>query len=324
MIAAVRLYDPAQDDQRRLTLREFYEETILPVIQLEQSQRSLVEDRVALNHWERLTGNPDLKSISRKHIARFRDGLIEGRSAATVNKCWREIKSMLRWASEEDVLERVPVISHRSKSRLCKEAPKKQRETLSMDEITALYRACRAATYPAGGRVPAPKLWRCAIVLWYFYGARTLDVVRELTWDNIHWQDRLIVYRAMKTRKLQGVPLTDLVVKHLRSVQRSSPQIFAGFRTPGHHNARTGKWKRGYYTTWRNEIQPAAELSGIWIKHFREAMITRNNGIEPGLGNWIAGHYMPGVSAQNYDLPTKRIREAVESTPVPECFYELD
>ena len=113
------------------------------------------------------------------------------------------------------------------------------------------------------------------------------------------------------------------MIQHLKSIKGPGEKVFPGFNTKGCWLHENQKWKRGYYTTWRNEIQRDAKLQGIWIKHFRETMLTRNNGIEAGLGNWMAGHYMPGVSAQSYDLPTKRIREAVESTPVPECFYEI-
>lgn len=323
MIATVRLFAPS-DASQELTVRDFYQDTVLPVIQHEQSPRSLAEDRIALNHWERITGDPAIRKVNRDHITQFRDGLLRRKcSPGTVNKYWREIKAILSWASAEQVIGQVPSLSHRSTSRLIKEQPKRQRESLSDEEVTALYLACKKATYPAGGQVPAPKLWRTAIVLWWHYGARTLDVVRELTWDNVHFEDRLLKFTAMKTRKLQGLPLTDLVIEHLNSIKRSSHQIFAGFQTTGHYSRKRNRWKRGYYTTWRNEIQPEAKLQGIEIKHFRETMLTRNNGIEAGLGNWIAGHYMPGVSAQNYDLPTRRIREAIESIEPPACFYDL-
>lgn len=322
---ALQLYDPHPSSTPQLGLRGYYEKHILPEIQDQQTTSSLLSDRVALKHWERITSDPPLTQINQNHLASFRDGLLaKDLSPATVNKYWRELRSIFNWAADEDYIPKAPSISRRSKSKLVVELPKVQRETLSIEEVTRLFKACRKATYPAGGELPAPKLWRTAIVLWWFYGARTMDILKHLQWGNVHWNDRLLKFTAQKTGKLQGLPLTDLVIAHLQSVKRNSKHIFSGFRTPGYFRKETGDWKRGFYTTWRHEIQPAASLSEIDIKHFRETMVTRNNGIEAGLGNWIAGHYMPGVSAQSYDLPTQRIRDAIERTPVPDCFNEID
>ncbi len=327
---ALRLFDPVETgsvepSEQPLRLRGYYEKFILPEIKEEQSASSLMQDRVALNHWEALTDDPVIDQVSREHVIAYRDGLIKkGLSPATINKCWREVRAMFNWAEEEEVISKAPAISRRSKSKLVKQPPKMQRETLSIEEVTRLYRACARATYPVGGEVPAPKLWRTAIVLWWFYGARTMDVIGKLSWENIHWNDRLLKFSAQKTGKLQGLPLTDLVISHLKSIKRNSRLVFPGFKTKGCFLRGSQTWKNGYYTTWRRDIQGTANLSGIYIKHFRETMVTRNNGIEAGLGNWIAGHYMPGVSAQNYDLPTQRIRDAIDRTPVPDCFNEID
>lgn len=328
---ALRLFEPTEQEcfsepsEQELSLRGYYERCILPEIEHEQSPSSLQQDRVALNHWERLTGDLPLSKIDREQIVAYRDGLVaRGLAPATVNKCWRELRSMFLWAADEDVIPKAPQVSRRMKSKLVKQPAKIQRETLTIDEVTRLYKACKKATYPAGGEIPAPKLWRTAIVLWWFYGARTLDVIGKLSWENVQVNDRLLRFAAQKTGKLQGLPLTDLVIEHLKSIKRNSNLVFPGFKTKGCFLQEKQVWKNGYYATWRGEIQTEAGMSEVKIKHFRETMITRNNGIEASLGNWIAGHYMPGVSAQHYDLPTQRIRDAIERTPVPECFLEID
>ena len=66
------------------------------------------------------------------------------------------------------------------------------------------------------------------------------------------------------------------------------------------------------------------------MKNLRQTAITEFNDIGDGsgrlLGGWVAGHYMPGVTAQNYDVPTKAIRDAFERRErelMPECFHEL-
>lgn len=64
---------------------------------------------------------------------------------------------------------------------------------------------------------PTPLLWRVVLVLQWNYGQRTEDCLR-LRWENVLWSDKRIRFRASKTRKLQGLPVTDNVEAHLRSI----------------------------------------------------------------------------------------------------------
>lgn len=314
------------DPQEQVSVRRYYECCVFPQIREEQAQRSLDEDRVALNRWEDCTGNPDIREVGPVDLERFRDGLIaRGCKGPTINKYWRELKAIFADAEDRGLIPRVPSLGRRRRSRLVKESPKMQRECITVDEVTRLWRACAAASYPAGTQFPAPKLWRVAVVLFWTYGARTLDMLRELRWDNIRFNDRLIQFEAMKTTKLQGLPITEVVERHLRSIRGHAERVFPGFNTPGCFLKRPQRWKRGYYTTWRSEITAGAGIEeSIILKNFRESVVTRYNGIEPGLGAWIAAHHVPGVTAMHYDLPTQRIRQAIESAAVPECFCEVD
>lgn len=309
----------------KVTLRKWYDRMVLPEIRAEQAKRSLAEDRVALNRWEDFTRDPDIREVEREDVEHFRDGMLrKGLSPHTANKYWRELKAVFKDAEEQDFIRRAPAISRRRKSSLIRiRAPKIHRPTVTMEEVDLLWRGCQFATYPENAPFSAPQLWRVALVLFYTYGARTLDILHQLEWENISWGDRLVKFQAMKTSKLQGLPMTATVADHLRSIQTSGGKVFSGFRSAGHRSRQTGKWKRGYYTTWRNEIVRAAELDGLNFKHFRESMVTRYNAIEKhggGLGSWIAGHFVPGVSAQNYEYPTQAIRDAIEAAPVPPCF----
>lgn len=319
------LDDTGPDPDETLTLRHYYSEWVLPELS-HAAPRSLVEDSTALKHWEHYTHDPDIRGLTRQDLELLRDGMLQDEyAAATINKTWRELKMMMEFAHDERVISVVPKIGYRMKSMLLKEHPKIQRETISDFEVEQLWRSCQAATYPRDRVTPAPKSWRVALYLFWLYGARTWDVF-SLEWKNVKFRDRLIQFEAMKTRKLQGLPLTDLGIRHLRSISNHSHRVFPGFNSRGCFLKRTGKWKTGYYTTWRNEIFRTSEIETyIVLKNFRETMLTRFNGNadEPGLGNWIAGHYVPGVSAQCYDLPTKRIRKAIESVTVPACFEEI-
>ncbi len=321
------------DADEPLTLRHYYERFILPeLLQDGIKPASLKEDRTALGHWERSTGDPDIREATREHTTRLRDDLRDrGLSPYTLKKTWCELRMMFGWALDEGVIERVPYISRRRKSSLVDLPPKEQREPLNDGEVTRLFGECRHATYPRVRGLPTPLLWQAAVVLFYVYGIRTRDLF-TLRWEDVLFSDGLIRFEAMKTSKLQGLPMTVVTeqwLRKLRAVQTRSGRVFPGFNTRGHQwqtGVLKGQWKRGYYATWRSEICAAAGIGDVWLKHFREAMVTRYNGLDrsEGIGSWIAGHYVPGVSAQNYDLPTREIRALLESASYPACFNDID
>lgn len=333
------------------TLRSYYEPILLPEL-ADLKPRSLAADRDALAAWERFTDNPDIRSSSAEELEtqlqKFRDGhQSSGLAAGTMNMRWRELRAMFSAAVQDGYCDAVPCIRKRRRgrivtSRLVEQPKKSQREIVTEEELTRLWEACRHATYPAGGEFPASRLWRVALVLFWTYGARTHDFLRHLRWEEVKFSDRLLQFTASKTSKLQGLPLTDTVTAHLRSIRGGGAHVFPGFRTAGHFSHKLLTWKPGYYTTWRYEICRAAGLAEssivesadgrrgtnwdatVDIKHFRERVVTKYNARHPGLGSWIAGHYMPGVSAQNYDLPTDQIRDEIENTPVPDCFRQVE
>lgn len=306
----------------RITLRLFYERCMLAEDADALAARTLAEYRCALNRWEETTADPDIRDCSAEDLRALLHGLSRrGQSARTINKTWRHLRCIFNYSKRREVIRSVPSMGRHGNSRLVKEQPKQQREALIAAEVASLIECCRFATYPEHRETPTPKLWSVAIYLFWMYGARTFDVLRNLTWDCVRLQDRLLRFQALKTSKLQGLPLTDLGLSLLRSIRGHSERVFPGFHSKGSvlsRGKRAGTVKRGYYTTWNQEISGHADvLATVKMKHFRETAVTRWNGVRPNLGSWIAAHYMPGVTAQHYDHPTREIREAIEAFEVP-------
>lgn len=306
----------------RVTLRLFYERCMLPEDADTLSSRTLAEYRCALNRWEESTRDPDLRECTAEDLRSLVHGLAQrGQNPRTINKTWRHLRCIFNYSRRRELIRTLPSLGRHGNSRLVKESPKQQREALIDAEVASLIESCRFATYPHAREIPTPKLWSVAIYLFWMYGARTFDVLRNLTWDSVRFQDRLLRFQALKTSKLQGLPLTDLGLRLLRSIRGHSERVFPGFNTKGSvlsHGQRAGTTKRGYYTTWNLEISGnASVLDVVKMKHFRETAVTRWNAVRPNLGSWIAAHYMPGVTAQHYDHPTREIREAIESFPLP-------
>lgn len=315
-----------------ITLADYHRSVLLPDLADTVHgvrPRSLDSDRNALNHWKHHTGDPPLRDVTDAHLDLLEKGMAaKGCQPPTINKVWRELKAMFVAAVEDGFLQLVPIPAQRRRGRrirgqLVKESPKRQRPVLTADEVTRLWRACRFATYPQNVQFPAPKLHRVSIVLYWFYGPRTLDNF-GLRWkEDILWRQLLVSFEAMKTSKLQGLPLHPLVAEHLKSIKGHSDRVFPGFNTPG-CRFKTGKWKSGFQTTWRREILANANLElPATYRHFRERVVTEFNDLGHNLGDWITAHHIPGVGPQNYDLPTRQIREAMLAAPFPKCFEEI-
>lgn len=319
------------DTDSLITLRSFYESKVLPEISF-QSPNSLKEDRTALTHWERIVGEVDIRDVKRETVQDFRIGLIDrGLRDATVNKIWRELKSIFAFAADEEIqlIRFVPSLSIKMKSKLvAKEQKLRQREIITAQEVSRIWSACKHATYPLPDpyKEPTPKQWKVALVLFWTYGQRTEDVFK-LKWKDVRFGSKLIQFEALKTGKLQGLPMTRIVEQHLRSIHRPhTERVFPGFNSRGSFLKNQEYTKRGYYVTWKNEILANAALEEtIQFKNFRQRVVTEYNADYDGikLGSWIAGHSMQGVSAQNYEMPSKTIRKALEAAPVPECFEEI-
>jgi len=322
MIAPLQLFDPDAPTSPVRTLDDVYHE-LKPQLPLSLSRRTLVEHRTALKHWREATGDPDLAQVTRKTITRLRDYLVGlGLSAATINKTWRTLRALFRFACEElRWIEEIPAVSYKMQSRLIFEAAPQHREVLTHAEIEQLWQNCLLARYPL---VEPCLTWRTFLVLMWSYGMRTDDLV-QLPRSAILWTQKLVRFAADKTSKLQGLPLTPLVEWHLQrylaAVPSDSPRLFPGLKKRGHVNRRTGKQYAGYYTAWNEVISHGVEPR-VLLKHLRQAMVSELNdvGLGDDIGGWAAGHSAKGVTAKNYDNPSQRVRRAFLARPVPPCF----
>lgn len=337
------------------TVRQYFELSLLAELQTELRPATLKEIRTALNHWERATSNPPIRQITSEHARQVRDSLLAaGLAPATVKKVWAHLTTIFRAAQYDELIPAVPQAGRFRKSilpRALRQERTQQRRPVSQEELTRLFAACESATYPR--RPNRVFVWRALLYLLWMYGPRTQDVL-ALTAANLSFGTRLMTFRALKTSKLQGLPLTDLGISILARLVAASDggRLFHGFSKPGnwnHSQTREPHWIAGFYATWNREICPVASVipgvgpeslvcevsqradavPPIQLKTFRQTMVTelndfskRVNSCRP-LGAWVAGHYVPGVTAASYDYPEQDVRDAVqirESERLPECF----
>jgi integrase len=338
-----------------ITLRQYYESVLLAEAIEELRPATLKEIRTALRHWESLTSDRPLRLVTGADLRSLRDGMLgRGLAPATVAKTHGHLVPLFRAARADGLISEIPSVGRLRRSILPKclrHQRSQQRQPVSAAELERLYAGCGYATYPA--RPDAGLIWRGLLYCWWMYGARTRDLF-SLRWSDVDVAAKLIRFRAMKTSKLQGLPLTAFGLQVLgRLRDRGGELVFPGLRKPGCWNTpRDGTpahWITGYYATWNREVcgtvgivpgtgpdewvQSIASrpdsVPPIRIKTLRQTMVTQMNDLSTGgrqLGGWLAGHYQPGVTAQNYDMPDAAIREAVERRErelLPGCFRGL-
>lgn len=301
-------------------------------------------------------GDVRLFELRTDHVKMFKRSMdARGVGEQNQQKQWRHLNTLLRKAWEQNLIPVRPVPSIRQVSNILPKRDRKKRRTreriVSRSELEILYRGCPTRD------------WRIAVWLLWMFAARTNDAIfmrSEMTdrygqvLPTIDIENRLLRFEATKTGKLQGLPLTDFSVSVLCTLKSLQDGRLLNLpRKPGSYNRARERWEAGYTTTWRRDIclqngiephqsrdkplppevlsvLPENPIKPIVMKNLRQTAITEFNDIGDGsgrlLGGWVAGHYIPGVTAQNYDVPTKAIRAAFEKREremMPDCFREL-
>ena len=367
-------------DDVPLTVRLFYDKFLAAEDADELSHNTVRDKRTAFTHWERYTRNPDVREAVDNDARDYRDGLLAGGVSPTKsNTYWSYIATVFRIAEAEGVVSRRPGTTRKHKGRLVKVSKTKdQRALVTADEINPLVEACKVATYP--DRPWCLTGWRTLLLLYWTYGARTLDFV-NMTRSQIDFEANTLEFEAIKTSKLQRLPLTPSVAAATAKLLElhTSERVFDGWSSPGSWLRATEAnglkrllppqkraWKGGYRATWNGQICEAAgvmphtgpridplydaakpflapsdatinaeakrlgRLPVVKIKHFRELMVSEVNSMSGAvgsvrkLGNWIAAHYMAGVSEQHYDDPGDEIAAVLNhrDQTLPSAFRE--
>lgn len=375
---------PPQRETSRLTLVDFYHDHIADMRRENLAARTIDSDLAAVSAWKQYSDNIDLMSlrwdnksqkveslrILRSQLQLFCRNQINrgGISKVSINTQLRHLRLIFRIMAdpiEHGLIDAVPDLGRAftgTKSNWQLKADRlPPRDTISSEEMTRLFHATEATD--------DPHLWKVILLILWSYGARTEDTFFRLDWSLVNLTKNVMQFTANKTSKLQGVPLTPLIVRALQSLPsyqaRSSVaevtqqkgqrarQVGKSLSSelknpifgliPKGNWSRREKWKKGYYTTWSRDILPAGRfevkkgpeehkvaslapvdvLPNVMFKHFRKTMVTELNCHSAQAGNWVAAHYMSGVSEVYYDMPTERITTAVferEAQRLPECF----
>lgn len=310
------------------TLRQFWEQDYLTTFAT-QSQGSLIQDRISLNHWERCLGTPErpggplLCELSKNHQAPFalRSYMLSrGASGSTILKTWRELRAILNYARDLDLIDEVPTPPRRQG--FVPRSLQPDRELVRPEDVERMFHQCESVGYPDRS-ARSQLMWRVLLAIDWMYGPRTIDLLK-LEWSGYLRREKLLRFTAQKVNKLQGLPLPEWLIEILErwSARNRHERLFEGLtiNQRGFFSRTKQRWVNGWRTAWRRDINAGIDPQ-IDFQDIRQAMLTRFRA--SGVGPWIAGHAEKGVSDRHYTQPTELVRNVIEQWEPSAVFREF-
>ncbi|MGD9713703.1 MAG: hypothetical protein AB7V46_16820 [Thermomicrobiales bacterium] len=161
-------------------------------------------------------------------------------------------------------------------------------------------------------------LLHAAFWLMLHVGPRTEDLFL-MKWSNVI-EDvrgrRLLDYEAMKTGKLQAVPIADCVWDVLETLDKSDTYLFPDMSNPNVLDP-----EKSVEAKVRNKLaKRLMKRAGVDVpnKPWQVARATCNERFEAhkaGVGQFVLGHSLQGVNATSYREPTEAVWQAVKTLP---------
>lgn len=174
----------------------------------------------------------------------------EWRSPHTLENAYRSLRGLMRWAEEEELVERNPV---RGFKRFW--PPPQPRGACRPEEYEAIMRAARGCRKKVRGpgRQRArrhPSATRFRFQLWFLWqtGCRTCEL-RAALWEHVDWQRGLLILPRPKTHRATGrarsIPLPPHVLRVLRWLyRRRVPGIAHIFTAAAGRPLKRASWDR--------------------------------------------------------------------------------
>jgi hypothetical protein len=310
-----------------LTLEPAFKRFVLPDLIADGAEKSTIEEYwLAARHWTRRTGNPRIHSATKADVSELRLSMIEDHLArGTIDKTSRHLNAIFRrLAPKTDANpDGRGVIAERLRFRPLKHNEvtggegTSQGQHVSRKQFLAMYEACASLPLLRGpGRTRTPDIWRCLLVMFWFYGPSTLDLIRlrrlSILLTPQHPSPRVRIkspcgwlrFRRKKTGVQVCVPILPTVLDHLLPVlECSSDRLFP-----------IPQSKRGFYYRWR-PIRKAA--GGVVPKDLRVTCNTYWEGIFPGLGTFVLGQRGDSVNARHYRAYLVKMIRRAHRFPFP-------
>lgn len=298
------------------SLRQFYEDCCggrwNSLGRKSRKRGTYAKDRQALNRWEKYTQPENWRGGDWVGPSLHFLDLVDDVWLDTI---WKRMEQEMAPATVDATRGHLlTIMRHAVKVRAITRHPAGERERATPktriytpDEVQAVLEAFRAEP-----------LLHAAFWLALHIGPRSEDLFL-FKWTSVVEDARgrrMLDYEAIKTRKLQAVPLADCVWEELELLERSEPYLFPELSNPTARDPEKSAEAR-----MRNKLaKRLMKRAGIDVpdKPWQVARATCNERYEshrPGVGQFILGHALKGVNATSYRSPTACVWEAVRTLP---------
>jgi len=292
------------------TLTEFYESYVLPCVRAPRgrSEGTIEQDRIALRHWARITGDPPIDAITQQTCARFMAAIAD-KSPATRRKIAVHLQFVLDHAGPIDR-------RHRSAASLLTSVPYLERpESVSQEpqraytfeEIERLIEATREITPSKAIALPDQSLWWASLIRFAWHtGLRRMNILNSRwTWlRSDGWLEVPASY--YKQNKAQRrFYLSEPARAAIARIRTKEGKFFAW---NGHLSHFRTKWNQ------LTRCLPKGRRFGL--KAIRRAALTWLAERNPLVARLVAGHRKLDV-LEDYYVQREVVMELLESMPCP-------
>ena len=290
-----------------LTLRRAWEDHYRPFVEPDCADQTLRCYENAVRAWERMgSAHLPLTSLRATHFSLFKQEALKDRSPATVNRWFREMRAIFRFAQSEGLVDRVPTMRPAVVPEYVKWRP-------TLEQLGRLYSSVTASgvTWPSGSHEHAVDWWQ-SLIVWNYVGALRMSEFRTIrdvdcTADGIEWH-------APKTQRLQFVAGLPCVMRQVRRMRlwMSPGQAFVTSAPGGHRQ----------FDAARDLIGEAAGFRW-WPHGLKRASVDAWHGVDPTAGT-IVGHGRKSTACRHYLDRKAYLLKLMHKLPLPPEFDGTD
>lgn len=281
--------------------------------------RATESQHETLAYWEMHTPDPPLRDIDGNNalLFEFRESLLSKPGlkgvrlvATTANKHLRQLNAILNRFGPKGPGPRRQSLGWIREVPWVEPSPEDGRDvrTASVEELSAIYLACEAATWPRAG-FPPPDWWRALLVLLYNVGPRRGDFL-AMPRSAVDWKKCTILVRQEKKRKPSPKPMNDVVAVHLRRIWEPERELLL----PG---VGSRKW---LYEIWKRIQRKAGIVQPYCFHEIRKTCGTALFEISPGAAQEMLGHSSVETTRKHYANLTRHTIEVSQRVEQPEAF----
>ena len=288
-----------------------------------------------------------IEDLNRKHIRDFLTWVYERASengtnpGRTANKAREQLKAVLAWAWDQEIVESLPRFPKRREQR-----DVAGRHYLTKQEINALYFATYQMPRPRGWNhpIPADAYWRAALVLFFNYGLDTGTVWgtkpkhEPILWRHVSWKRQSpdsqaneqsqygwLFYRRVKTGKTFYRPIESGGSHSPKEdhERRCRAGTHLSFLEEVHALIFDSRISAISPTSGRRKISRRVRKSHGCSKTLEKPVPPTTISIVPESSIEILGHSVGGITYRHYAHRTPLAFKAITTLPQPSAFMAL-